>query len=159
MSSHQAWRLLSFLHFVTHCEAVTYNVDLSLSKLIYSLTHNAHDEYVLYFYAVSPDPTNDEILLHQLSNQPFVVFPFPLIPIANQTMFSDFSLVPKAVRRYSKKQFDAIITPVCTWYSSWLPMPHIPLQMWLHNVLPRTDTRIPSNLTLSFPYTKVLVDF
>lgn len=151
--------LLNIMLFGYISSAIGYYVDFSLSNLIYSITHNSHDEYVLYFYAVSPDPTNDDILFHQLSNQPFVVYPYPLIPIANQSWLSDLSLVQKAVRRYSRKQYDAIITPVCTTYYSWSTQPKTELEIWNNNFLPRNDTRIPSNLTSSFPYTKVLLDF
>lgn len=128
---------------------------IPLSNLIYNLTHDLYDDYVLYFHALSPVPQKGDILSKQLSQQPFMVFPYPLIPTTDWGGYSYDTGIVKEVRRFSRKQFDAIITPICTPYYPW---PNQKVSYGYNIVVPRTDPRVPKNLTSTFPYTKVLID-
>lgn len=147
---------LSVLYFVFITGTTTYNIEPSLSNLIYSLTHNSADDFVLYFYAVSPSPTYGDTLTRQLSHQPYLVFPYPLIPIVDWV--SDVDQVPRPIRKLSRRQFDAIITPVCTSYYS------IPISTYSNiflqgiNILQANDPRIPKTLRSSVLDAKVVVD-
>lgn len=145
--------LISLLHSV-RAEDI-YDIKIPFSNLMFNLTHNVYDDYVLYFYALSPVPEIGDSLYKQLSHQPFMVFPYPLIPTTDEDDFNfDYSM-KKQVRRFSRKQFDAIITPICTPYYIW---PNMERSYAYTIAVPRNHPRIPKNLTSAFPYTKVLID-